>query len=155
MNTHYFRKISVVTYNFKKFQVFKDENNKYAFLEIGKDNKFHYPTLDDFIGLANIFAKDLDKEVYFRNTKNNDNKYYFKSFVCTSTAILALSSALFYGLKNQNVFTSDKVPDVIAITDNYEPEELKQDNVSNEVTVEIVQEKDEPKVVVTYHEDPL
>ncbi len=155
MNNHYFRKISVVTFNSKKFQVFKDEKNRYAFLEIDKDNKFRYPTLEDFIGLANIFAKDLDKEVYFRSTKNNDTKYYFKSFVCLTSGIIALSSALYFGLKSQNVFTNDKVNEVISFSDNYEAEQLKQDNASNEVTFEIVQEKDEPKVVVTLPEEPL
>ena len=151
MNNHFFRKISIVTFNSKKFQVFKDEKNKYAFLEIGKDNKYHYPTLDDFIGLANIFSKDLDKEVYFRNTNrnNNDNKYYFKTFVTTTTAIIALSSTLCYGLQNQHAFENEKVNDVISITDNYEPEELKQDIISDNTVVKITEEKEEPKVEVS------
>ncbi len=152
MNKHCFRKISVVTYNSKKFQVFQDEKNRYAFLEIDKDNKFHYPSLEDFIGLVNIFSKDLDKEVYHRNSKNSETMYYFKSFVCTSTALLALSSALYFGLKSQNIFTNDKIPDVISFADTYEPEELKQDNLGDttvEVTIEKQSEKEEPKVVVS------
>ena len=155
MNKHSFRKISIVTYNSKRFQVFQDEKNRYAFLEIDKDNKFHYPSLEDFIGLVNIFSKDLDKEVYHRNSKNSETMYYFKSFVCTSTALLALSSALYFGLKSQNIFTNDKIPDVVSFVDTYEPEELKQDNLGDttvEVTIEKQSEKEEPKVVVSIPE---
>ena len=149
MNTHCFRKISVVTYNSKRFQVFKDEKNRYAFLEIDKDNKLRYPKIEDFIGLANIFSKDLDNEVYFRNNKNNENKYVFKTFVCASGAILALSSALYIGLQNQKVFTSDNVPEVISISDNYEAEELKQDINEDNATVEITINNEEATVNIS------
>lgn len=151
MNTHYYRKISIIKYNSKRFQVFKDEKNRYAFLELDENDRFIYPSLEDFIGLANIFSKDLDKEVYFRNSKNNeDTKYSFKVFVVTASTMFALSSALFYGLQNQNIFTNDKVEQVISIQDNYEPEELKQEIKDSNIPVEVTVEKSvgENRVVV-------
>ena len=151
MNTHYYRKISIIKYNSKRFQVFKDEKNRYAFLELDENDRFIYPSLEDFICLANIFSKDLDKEVYFRNSKNNeDTKYSFKVFVVTASTMFALSSALFYGLQNQNIFTNDKVDQVISIQDNYEPEELKQEIKDSNIPVEVTVEKsvDENRVIV-------
>ena len=61
---HLYRKVSTIEYNDKLFQVFRDEHGKYAFLRIGEDNKLHFPMIDDFIGLIEIFS-NRNKGVLF------------------------------------------------------------------------------------------
>ncbi len=64
---HLYRKVTVIEYNEKVFQVFRDERGRYAFLRIGEDNKFHYPILEDLVGLIEIFSRKQKGVAFFEN----------------------------------------------------------------------------------------
>jgi len=120
MNTHTYRKISIIIYNNKRFQVFMDERNRYAFLELDENNKFHYPKIEDFIGLANIFSEDLDSKAYYRRAIKRKNRFVFTASVLAATSIIAASHFLFNELEQQGQLDNTQVTQVISVSDDYE-----------------------------------
>ena len=137
MSSHKFRKITVIEYNQKRFQVFRDEKGKYAFLEIDINDKYHYPQIEDFIGLANIFSRDIHSEAMFEQSKQSKRKkklYTFTASVLAATSIISCSYALYNELKANNQLINSNVEEVVSVAD------------------EIIDQKDNTETIV--HEEP-
>ena len=141
MNIHKYRKISKIIYNNKRFQVFMDEKNRYAFLEIDKDNNYSFPHIEDFIGLIEIFSKKNNNEYYYRKIENKQNKFVFKASVLVASGVIACSSLLFNALKEQKQITNTEIEQVISIADDYK-EELPKEISQEDITINIEEQKD-------------
>ena len=118
MKSHLFRKITIITYNNNDYQVFRDEKGRYAFLRIDEEGKYHYPDVEEFIGLANIYSQEPDKMAFFK--KSTANKYKFVASVLIASSIITCSGALYKELVNQNQLDNTKVQEYISVADDYE-----------------------------------
>lgn len=49
-----YKKIKIIKYNNKLFQVLLREDQKYAFLQIVKKDKYAYPTAQEFLHLSSV-----------------------------------------------------------------------------------------------------
>ena len=142
MNTHLYRKITIISFNNKRFQVFRDEKGKYAFLELDNEDKFHYPQLEDFIGLANIFSRDISHEALFeksdnRKKKNSRNRLKFAASVIAASSIIACSSVLLSELQNTNQLSNNQIQDVISVSVDYGIEkDIETDYINNIPSIE-------------------
>lgn len=63
-----YQKLFPIEYNNKTFMIFLDENNRRTFLEINKDGKYEYPTLEEFLQLNKTF-NCKDPHIYYSVTK--------------------------------------------------------------------------------------
>lgn len=94
-NNHEYRKITKIEYNGKLFQLFLDDYNKLAFLEINKSGQLIYPELLDVLYLAKNFEP---RNNMFCALKNNKiKKYKFIPKVLYKGSLIALSIALLTG----------------------------------------------------------
>lgn len=56
-----YKKVQVIKYNNKVFQVLLREDQKYAFLQIIEKDKYAYPTAQEFLHLSSIMNKNRIK----------------------------------------------------------------------------------------------
>lgn len=127
-----------IEFNNKKFSVFIDEYGRRTFLEIDKDGKYVYPTLEDFIMLHRIY-NERDIFVSYDSSKNNYvgyrltrnlNKRSFKEYVRVITGKTAYALAVVIvansicGVLAGRKFNLVKNEDSIAITIDYNSEFL-------------------------------
>jgi len=93
-NNHEYRKITKIEYNNKLFQLFLDDYNKMAFLEINKNGDYIYPELLDVIALAKSI-KSKDRFLYSKtDAPHVVKKYKFIPKVLYKGAIYALTVSL-------------------------------------------------------------
>ncbi len=145
MNTHLYRKISIIKFNNKRFQVFRDELGRYAFLELDDNNKFHYPKVEDFIELANMFSRDLHNEAMFKKGKRNKaNRLKFTASVLAATSVIACSTILFNQLQADKQFDNNNVTEYISVSDDYQHEVVFED-ISAPTVIEDISEPTEIK----------
>lgn len=118
MESHLYRKITIISYNNNNYQVFRDEKGRYAFLRIDDEGKYHYPEINEFIGLANIYSQEPDKVAFFK--KSTANKFQFVASVLVASSIITCSSVLYNELQKQNQLDNTKVQEYISVADDYE-----------------------------------
>ena len=53
-----YKKVQIIKYNNKIFQVLLREDQKYAFLQIIEKDKYAYPTAQEFLHLSSIMSKN-------------------------------------------------------------------------------------------------
>lgn len=95
-----YKRLLDIKYNGKIFSVFLDDKNRRTFLEITKEDKYAYPTLEDFTYLHNLYN---NKNPYLKFSE----KFRFEEKVRLGAACLIISPAIL----NASKFTTLKLTD--------------------------------------------
>ena len=123
---HLYRKVSTIEYNDKLFQVFRDEHGKYAFLRIGEDNKLHFPMIDDFIGLIEIFSNRnkgvlfyIDEEKFNENRrKRRKSRFKLALGALVLAEVVGCSSNLMHEVSKHGNLDYTQIEETISIVDS-------------------------------------
>ena len=98
INNHEYRKITKIHYNNKSFQIFLDDYDKLAVLEIDKNNTLIYPNIKDVFCISKILCNSpRDILSSKEENKNKIKKYKFIPKVVINGSVVLLNTLLLSG----------------------------------------------------------
>lgn len=147
-----FKIVMQILYNENKYMVLLNSKHQKYFLRILCDNKFMYPTMEEFTELYNIFANDkIKKKCYQKDFQVNesDSKFKHKKLkfepkiilgktlisLVTAISILGTGQSVKAEWNNQEIINKDKIQNQIDLIEK--EADINQENSSNElITIE-------------------
>lgn len=93
-NNHEYRKISIIKYNNKSFQLFLDDYNKLAILEIDKNNTLIYPNIKDVLSISKMLTNIPRDLCSLSDSKKKIKKYRFIPKVVVNGSVILLTTAI-------------------------------------------------------------